>query len=98
MAIIESWRLGSHVRADGAAALLEQVELQYGPDDRAVRFKGDAKLSFGAKPELVATLSAPQIDLDRILALPAPAGRVPLVAHQDLGRIIWSGRRACRLP
>ncbi len=93
--IIDSWRLGSHVRADGTAALLEQVELQYGPDERAVRFKGDAKLSFGAKPELVATLSAPQIDLDRILALPAPAGRHPLVAIRTLAELLV---RSQRLP
>jgi large subunit ribosomal protein L24 len=93
--IIESWRLSSHVRADGAAALLEQVELQYGPDERAIRLKGDAKLSFGAKPELVATLSAAQIDLDRILALPAPDGRRPLVAIRTLAESLV---RSQRLP
>ncbi len=81
---IEAWHLSSHVRADGAAAVLEQVEAQYGPEERAIRFKGDAKLSFGAKPELVATLSAPQIDLDRISAGPAAVGRHPLVAIRNL--------------
>ena len=93
--IIESWRLSSHVRADGAAALLEQVELQYGPDERAIRLKGDAKLSFGAKPELVATLSAAQIDLDRILALPAPDGRRPLAAIRTVAASLV---RSQRLP
>ena len=93
--IVESWRLSSHVRADGAAAVLEQVELQYGPDERAIRLKGDAKLSFGAKPELVATLSASQIDLDRILALPEAAGRRPLVAIRTLAESLV---RSQRLP
>ncbi len=93
--IIESWRLSSHVRADGAAALLEQVELQYGPDERAIRLKGEAKLSFGAKPELVAALSAAQIDLDRILALPAADRRRPLVAVRTVAELLV---RSPRLP
>jgi AsmA family/AsmA-like C-terminal region len=76
--IIEPWRISSHVRANGTAAVLEQVELQYGAEERAIRLKGDAKLTFSTKPELVATMSAPQIDLDRVLALPESAGRRPL--------------------
>jgi uncharacterized protein involved in outer membrane biogenesis len=82
--IVESWHLTSHVRADGAAAVLEQVEFQYGPEERAIRLKGDAKLTFSAKPELTATLSAPQVDLDRILALPESAGHRPLSAIRSL--------------
>jgi large subunit ribosomal protein L24 len=93
--ITESWRISSHVRADGAAAVLDQVEFQYGPEERAIRLKGDANLSFGAKPELVATLSAPQIDLDRILALPEAVARRPLVAIRTLAD---SFVRAQRLP
>jgi uncharacterized protein involved in outer membrane biogenesis len=84
--IIEPWRVSSHVRANGTAAVMEQVELQYGPEERAVRLKGDAKLTFSAKPELVATLSAAQIDLDRVLALPEAAGRRPLVALKVLAQ------------
>ena len=68
------------------------------PTSEPIRFKGDAKLSFGAKPELVATLSAPQIDLDRILALPEPAGRHPLVAIRDLAESFVRVASACRWP
>jgi uncharacterized protein involved in outer membrane biogenesis len=93
--IVESWRVTSHVRADGTAAVLEQVEFQYGPEERAIRLKGDARLTFSAKPELVATLSAPQVDLDRILALPEASGRRPLVAVKTL---VESFVRAQRLP
>jgi large subunit ribosomal protein L24 len=93
--ITESWRISSHVRADGAAAVLDQVEFQYGSEERAIRLKGDANLSFGAKPELVATLSAPQIDLDRILAMPEAVARRPLVAIRTLAE---SFVRAQRLP
>ena len=93
--IVEPWRISSHVHADGEAAKLQQVEFQYGPDERAIKFKGDATLSFGPKPELVATLSASQIDLDRILALPEAAGRRPLSAIKTLAE---SFVRAPRLP
>jgi AsmA family/AsmA-like C-terminal region len=91
--IIEPWRVSSHVRANGTAAVLEQVELQYGSDDRAIRLKGDAKLTFSAKPELVATLSAPQIDLDRLLALPEATGRRPLAALKTLAQSFIGAQR-----
>jgi hypothetical protein len=82
--IVQPWRVSTHVRADGAAAVMEQVEFQYGPEERAIRFKGDAKLTLGAKPELAATLSATQIDLDRFLALPEASGHRPLLAIKTL--------------
>jgi large subunit ribosomal protein L24 len=93
--VVESWRIASHVHADGAAATLDQVEFQYGPDERAIRLKGDAKLTYGAKPELAANLSAPQVDLDRILAVPEAAGRRPLAAIKTLAE---SFVRAQHLP
>jgi large subunit ribosomal protein L24 len=93
--LVESWRASTHVRADGTAAVLEQVEFQFGPEERAIRLKGDAKLTLGAKPELTATLSAPQIDLDRILALPEALGRHPLIAIRTLAE---SFARAPHLP
>ena len=86
------WRLTSHVRGDSTAAVLDQIELQYGTDEQAVRLRGDANLTFGAKPELVATLSSPQIDLDRILALPDAVARRPLVAIKRLAEV-FAGTR-----
>lgn len=83
-----SWRLSSHIRADRTAAVLDQLDLQYGPDDRALRFKGDARLSFGAAPELSATLSASQLDLDRLEALPEATERRPLAALKALAEAL----------
>jgi hypothetical protein len=51
-----------------------------GPDDRAVKLRGDAKLGFGRNPQLEGVLSSTQIDLDRLLALPEATRRQPLVA------------------
>jgi AsmA-like C-terminal region len=82
--ITEPWRLTSRIRGDSAAAVLEQIEFQYGPDDRAVKLRGSADLTFGRQPEFKGALSSPQIDLDRVLALPEPARRRPLAAVKTL--------------
>ena len=38
--------------------------------DRAIKLRGNANLTFGARPDITGVLSSPQIDLDRALALP----------------------------
>jgi len=80
----EPWRITSRLHLDSTAAKLDQIEFQYGAEERAVRLRGDANLIFGAKSELGANLSSSQIDLDRILARPEAAGRRPLVAIKAL--------------
>ena len=45
--IIEPWRVTSHNKGDSAAAVLEQIEFQYGPDERAIKLRGGAGLRFG---------------------------------------------------
>ena len=76
-------------------AVLDQIELQYGPDDRAIKLKGNANLTFGPRPEVNGTLSSPQIDLDRVLGLPEATRRRPLVAIRTLAESFIS---ASRLP
>ena len=93
--IIEPWRMTTRIKGDVAAAELEQVEFQYGPDDhRAVRLRGKANLLFGRSPRLESDMTAAQIDLDRVLELPEEARRRPLMAvkfavdrFMDLGRL-----------
>jgi uncharacterized protein involved in outer membrane biogenesis len=82
--ITEPWRVTSKIKGDGTAAVLDQIELQYGPDDRAIKLKGNANVTFGRQPELNATLSSPQIDLDRVSALPEAARRRPFVAIKTM--------------
>jgi uncharacterized protein involved in outer membrane biogenesis len=93
--IIEPWRVTSRIRGDSAAAVLEQIEFQYGPDDRAVKLRGSADLTFGRQPEFKGALSSPQIDLDRVLALPEPTRRRPLAAIKTLAESFLA---ASRLP
>src|SRR5262249_16922180 len=56
--IVEPWRVTSRIKGDSAAAVLEQVEFQYGPDDRAIKLSGGANLTLGLKPKVSAVLSS----------------------------------------
>ena len=62
------WRISARVKANAANALFEQVEYQYGPDDRALKLTGTAEAKFGARPRLDAVLSARTLDADKLLA------------------------------
>ncbi|HEX5233349.1 MAG TPA: AsmA-like C-terminal region-containing protein [Bradyrhizobium sp.] len=59
------WRVSAKVKADPAAAHLEQLEASYGPDETALKLAGLADLRFGASPLLHAVISARQFDADR---------------------------------
>jgi uncharacterized protein involved in outer membrane biogenesis len=62
------WRLSSKLKADPAAARLDQLEASYGSDETALKLAGLADVKFGASPLLHAVLSARQLDADKLLA------------------------------
>jgi large subunit ribosomal protein L24 len=62
------WRISARIKADPAAAGLEQVEASYGPEESSLKFAGLADIRFGASPLLHAVLSAKQIDADKFFA------------------------------
>ena len=62
------WRISAKIKADPAAAKLDQLETSYGKEDRALKLSGSADIRFGASPLLHAALSARQLDADRYLA------------------------------
>ena len=78
------WRATSRVKATPTQALFEQVDFQYGPDDRAVKLTGTADLKFGAEPAFEAVLAARQVDLDRALRQPDAPPRTPLALLRGL--------------
>jgi large subunit ribosomal protein L24 len=78
------WRLQGKVKASPTNALFEQVELQYGPDDRPLKLNGAVDVKFGRKPRFEGVVSARQIDLDAVLDLPEAERRLPLVAIKRL--------------
>ncbi|PZA14046.1 hypothetical protein DNX69_01070 [Rhodopseudomonas palustris] len=67
------WRLAAKLEADPALARFDQVEMSWGPDDRALKLTGSGEAKFGATPRLDAKLSARQLDADRLLARPGDA-------------------------
>ncbi|THD48497.1 MAG: AsmA family protein [Bradyrhizobium sp.] len=62
------WRVSAKVKADHAAAKLEQIEASYGTEDTALKFVGLGDLRFGASPLIHAVLSARQLDADKFAA------------------------------
>ncbi|MBX9775536.1 MAG: AsmA family protein [Xanthobacteraceae bacterium] len=95
--ILEPWRLTGKLDGNSTRAVVEQIEFQYGPDERPIRLRGDARINFGAAPRLIGVLSSPQIDLDRILALPEPQQRRPLVAIKTFADL-FAGSQRLPLP
>ena len=93
--IVDSWRVSSRVKGDSTAAAFEQIEFQYGPDDRAIKLKGSANLTFGRQPQLSGALTSSQVDVDRVLALPDATRRRPLAAVRALAESVLA---AARLP
>ncbi|MGO8913281.1 MAG: AsmA-like C-terminal region-containing protein [Bradyrhizobium sp.] len=67
-ASLTPWRVSAKVKADHAAAKLEQIEASYGPEDTALKFVGLGDVRFGASPLLHAALSARQLDVDKFAA------------------------------
>ena len=68
MSPITPWKISAKVKADPAAAKLDQLDVSYGAEERALRFSGLGDVSFGASPLLHAVLSARQLDADRFAA------------------------------
>ena len=62
------WRIAARIKADPAAARLEQIEASFGAEESALKFVGLADLRFGASPLLHAVISARQLDADRFFA------------------------------
>jgi large subunit ribosomal protein L24 len=62
------WRVSVKVRADHAAAKLEQIETSFGTEDTALKFTGLGDVRFGSSPMLRATMSARQLDADKFAA------------------------------
>ncbi len=66
--LTQPWHLNSKVKVSAAAALLQQLDFQYGSGDQAIAFAGTADFKFGKQPRFNGVLSGRQIDLDRAFA------------------------------
>ena len=75
----DPWQLTGKLRLTPTAGSLQEMTLQYGPDERAVNLTGKADLKFGAHPRLDGAVTARQLDVDRALAAPDVTHRPPFV-------------------
>ncbi len=80
----DPWQLAGKLQATPAALKLQDLALQYGPEERAVLFGGKADVKLGANPRLDGDITARQVDVDRMLAAPDLTHRPPLIMLKSL--------------
>jgi len=83
--IVEPWRLTTRLAGDSIAAEFQQIEFQYGPDERSAKLRGTARVDLGRNPRISATLSSAQVDLDALAMFSEETRRQPLEAIKLLG-------------
>ena len=87
----------ARVKANAASALFEQVEYQYGPDERALKLHGTAEAKFGARPRIDAVMSARTLDADKLFGSAGGTSQPPraaLAAHHGVdGGVVAHARR-----
>jgi large subunit ribosomal protein L24 len=88
----DPWQVSSKLKIDSSAALFDQVDFQYGPDERAVHLTGTAGLQFGTRARINAVLTARQIDLDRALGVTDPSARRPAATLRGLLETLGGAR------
>lgn len=62
------WKLTAKVKADPAAAKLDQLEVVYGSEEVGLKLTGSADVALRPAPSLRVSLAARQLDADRLLA------------------------------
>jgi large subunit ribosomal protein L24 len=82
---LEPWSVATRVKMSSAATQFEQIDLQYGPEDRALKLAGTGELTFGHQPRLDLAVSGRQLDIDRFVTLPEGTKRLPFSLVRGLG-------------
>jgi uncharacterized protein involved in outer membrane biogenesis len=75
----DPWRANGTIKATPTSAKLDDLALQYGPDERAINFSGNADVTFGDHPHFSGSVKALEVDADRALAAPDMTRRPPLL-------------------
>jgi uncharacterized protein involved in outer membrane biogenesis len=75
----DPWLGHATVHATPASASLKDIAFQYGPDERALNFTGNADLTFGDRPRFDGEVAALEVNVDRALAAPDVTHRPPLL-------------------
>ncbi len=85
--VTQPWRVSGKIKAIAAAALMQQVEFQYGSEEQGLKLTGVADFKFGKRPRFDGVLSGRQIDLDRVLATGDGVRPLPAAALRQLAEL-----------
>jgi AsmA-like protein len=85
-ALSQPWRFGGKIKASASSALMQNVEFQYGSQDKGFKLTGVADFKFGKQPRFDGVLSADHIDLDRALG-EADGGLRPAAVLRKLAQL-----------
>jgi uncharacterized protein involved in outer membrane biogenesis len=93
-----AWKITGPVTADAHRATFASLDLRLGDEARAMTASGSGEIDFDGTPQAHATLSARQIDLDRLLAPKEGARADPDLLVQALAGALADPHLAERLP
>ena len=82
------WRASGRVKATSANALFEQLDVQYGPEGRAIKLSGVAQMKLGKTARVSGVLSAREVDLDQAFDLPEGVRNSPAAAARVMAETI----------
>jgi uncharacterized protein involved in outer membrane biogenesis len=82
------WRIVGPIAVDLNQAALRGAEFQLGPDERAIRAEGDARLVFGSPARISVALRAKQANVDSLMRRKGEDGVAPARAAALLTRIV----------
>ena len=82
------WRIVGPIAVDLNQAALHGAEFQLGPDERAIRAEGDARLVFGSPARISVALRAKQANIDALMRRKGEDGVAPARAAALLTRIV----------
>jgi len=85
--IRQPWRLSGKLKANAQSALMEQVDFQYGSEERGLSLTGVADFQFGKAPRFTGVLSGHQLDLDRAFASSAAERRRPVAMIREVAEL-----------
>jgi uncharacterized protein involved in outer membrane biogenesis len=88
------WRASGRVKATSATALFEQIDVQYGPEGRAIKLSGVAQMKLGKSARLNAILSAREVDLDQAFDLPEGVRNSPVAAARAMADTVTGAFKA----
>src|SRR5208282_6260512 len=82
------WRVVGQMTVDLNEARLQEAEFRLGPEERAIRAEGEARLVFGSPVRLSVALKAKQVNVDALLRRKAEDGVAPVRALTFLSRAV----------